>query len=243
MKKLFILSIAFFCFQQLNAQQKNSWNAHTDEGPITKDKSVLRLSFPKTFRLFDLNQPEMRKQLFEVVENRVRHTTIITIPGADGQFEEFEVVEASNFEPALQARFPEIRAFSGRGITDRYASIKLSYDPEGVQGMIFRTDKPNEFIEAYSADHSIYAVFRSQRDLGQLPWRCTTPEEKLEVSLNDQVSGMQLNGRSGANLKTLRLAQSCNGEYSNYFGATNSSQVSLVLAAFNATLTRRYYYK
>ena len=36
----------------------------------------------------------------------------------------------------------------------------------------------------------------------------------------------------------MRLAQSCNGEYSNFFGATNSGQVALVLAAFNATLTR-----
>ena len=36
----------------------------------------------------------------------------------------------------------------------------------------------------------------------------------------------------------MRLAQSCNGEYSNYFGATSSAQVGLVLAAFNATLTR-----
>ncbi len=29
--------------------------------------------------------------------------------------------------------------------------------------MVFRTDTENEFIEAYSADHTIYAVFRSQR--------------------------------------------------------------------------------
>ena len=36
----------------------------------------------------------------------------------------------------------------------------------------------------------------------------------------------------------MRLAQSCNAEYSNYFGATSSAQVALVLAAFNATLTR-----
>ena len=36
----------------------------------------------------------------------------------------------------------------------------------------------------------------------------------------------------------MRLAQSCNGEYSNFFGAFDSSQVALVLAAFNATLTR-----
>ena len=36
----------------------------------------------------------------------------------------------------------------------------------------------------------------------------------------------------------MRLAQSCNAEYANYFGATSSAQVGLVLAAFNATLTR-----
>jgi hypothetical protein len=45
-------------------------------------------------------------------------------------------------------------------------------------------------------------------------------------------------GSSTGQLKTMRLAQSCNGEYANYFGATGSAQVGLVLAAFNATLTR-----
>jgi len=44
--------------------------------------------------------------------------------------------------------------------------------------------------------------------------------------------------RSTGDLKTMRLAQSCNAEYSNYFGATSAAQVNLVLAAFNATLTR-----
>jgi hypothetical protein len=36
----------------------------------------------------------------------------------------------------------------------------------------------------------------------------------------------------------MRLAQSCNGEYANFFGATSPAQVALVLAAYNATLTR-----
>ncbi len=36
----------------------------------------------------------------------------------------------------------------------------------------------------------------------------------------------------------MRLAQSVTAEYSNYFGATSASQVALVLAAVNATLTR-----
>ena len=49
---------------------------------------------------------------------------------------------------------------------------------------------------------------------------------------------MILPDSSAGQVKTMRLAQSCNGEYSNFFGATSSAQVSLVLAAFNATLTR-----
>jgi hypothetical protein len=36
----------------------------------------------------------------------------------------------------------------------------------------------------------------------------------------------------------MRLAQSCNGEYANFFGAFDPSQSALVYAAFNATLTR-----
>ena len=88
------------------------------------------------------------------------------LPNADGQIEQFEVFEASNFEPALQAQFPEIRAFSGKGITDKSATLKLSISPQGIQTMVFRTEKENEFIEAYSKDHTVYAVFKSQREKG-----------------------------------------------------------------------------
>jgi hypothetical protein len=148
-------------------------------------------------------------------------------------------VEASNFEPELQAKFPEIRAFSGKGITDKYATIKLSYSPQGIQTMVFRTEKDDEFMEPYSADHQVYAVFRSQRDKGKLPWSCTTEEKQLAVNIDNQLKYTTLSvGSSSGTLKTMRLAQSCNAEYSNYFGATSASQVSLVLAAFNATLTR-----
>ena len=87
--------------------------------------------------------------------------------------------EASNFEPDLQASFPEIRAFSGKGITDKYATLKLSISPQGIQTMVFRTDKENEFIEPYSQDHTVYAVFKSQRTPGKLPWSCSTQDQKL----------------------------------------------------------------
>ncbi|HNR16548.1 MAG TPA: zinc-dependent metalloprotease family protein [Chitinophagaceae bacterium] len=239
MKKLVLFMLSFTLAYTVMAQEGNYWSSNSDAGKIITDKAVARLSFPKDFKLFNLNTDPLRQELFSVVGNQAsRHSTVISLPNADGQIEQFEVVEASNFEPALQARFPEIRAFSGKGITDKSATLKLSISPQGIQTMVFRTEKANEFIEAYSKDHTVYAVFRSQRAKGDLPWTCSTPEQRLADGIDAQVTNINVAGRSGGNLKTMRLAQSVTAEYSNYFGATSSAQVSLVLAAVNATLTR-----
>jgi hypothetical protein len=229
---ILIVSISF----EASAQQRY-WSLQDKSSVVNTDKAVSRLSFPKEFKLFGLNINPLKQELFSITGNLAsKHSTVISLPNADGGFEQFEVVEASNFEPALQARFPEIRAFSGRGLTDKYATLKLSISPQGIQTMVFRADKENEFIEPYSKDHAVYAVFTSHREKGGLPWTCSTPDQQLASSLNAQVIGKPAS--STGELKVLRLAQSCNGEYSNFFGATSAAQVALVLAAYNATLTR-----
>ena len=239
MKKKLLLLTAFL-FATLGFSQTNrSWSSTLEKSDnITKDKGVARLSFPKEFKLYNLNLDVLRNDLFSVIGNQSKHSTVISLPNADGDIEEFEVFEASNFDNELQAQFPEIRAFSGKGITDRYATLKLSISPQGIQTMIFRTDKPNEFIEPYSQDHSVYAVFKSQRQKGALPWTCSSPDEQLATGLNSKVSNQNVERSSAGQLKVMRLAQSCNAEYSNYFGATSAAQVGLVLTAFNNTLTR-----
>src|SRR4029078_3871612 len=173
---LLLGSLTFDASAQLNAWSANTQNLNA----IPKDKAVARLAFPTKFRLFNLNVEPLRQQLFSIVgSNAVGRSTVIFPPNADGNYEQFEVFEASNFEPDLQAQFPDIRAFSGKGITDRYATLKLSISPQGIQTMIFRTEKENEFIEPYSNDHTVYAVFKSKRQPSALPWRCTTPDEQL----------------------------------------------------------------
>lgn len=237
MKKILLLTTILLSFAA-NSQTRQPWSANVQQREtMTKDKGVARLSFPKEFKLFNLDLNELHAQLFSIIGNTSRHSTVITLPNAEGGLEQFEVYEASNFEPDLQAQFPEIRAYSGKGITDKYATLKLSISPQGIQTMVFRTDRPNEFIEPYSADHTIYAVFKSQRNKNATHWSCSTPDADLAVSLNKSVSNVA-NRSSLGQLKTMRLAQSCNAEYSNYFGATSAAQVALVLAAFNNTITR-----
>src|SRR5262249_48529689 len=186
---------------------------------IPKDKAVARLSFPTKFRLFNLNVELLRQQLFSIVDSGVsQRSTVIFLPNADGGYEQFEVFEASNFEPGLQARFPEIRAYSGKGITDKYATLKLSISPQGIQTMVFRTDKENEFIDPYSRDHTVYAVYKSHREKGRLPWTCFTEDKQAAADIDSQLPCQRPDSNTGE-LKTMRLAQSCNGEYSNFFGA------------------------
>ncbi len=243
MKKVLLLSFTALITATGFSQSRDTWSV-SDEKPVNieKDKAVLRVAFPKTFKLFSLNASSLRNQLAPVTGLTMRQqSTVISLPNAEGHLEQFEIVEASNFEPELQARFPEIRAYSGKGITDPYATLKMSLSPQGLQTMVFRTEKPNEFIEPYSKDHTLYAVFSANREKGRLPWTCSTVEQEMALRLNAQVAQTitaDAVGSSTGLLKTMRLAQSCNGEYANYFGATSSAQVSLVLSAFNATLTR-----
>jgi hypothetical protein len=245
--KIVLLLVAVIAVSAVavTAQQK-VWSK-TDQNTfyIPTDKSVARESFPKEFRLFNLSIAPLRQQLFSIVGDDARQqSTIISLPNAEGNIEQFEVFEASNFDSDLQAQFPEIRAFSGTGITDKYATLKLSISPQGIQTMVFRTEMDNEFIEPYSKDHTVYAVFKTHREKGKLPWACSTEDKNFFSSWISDIPDADIPNAADVSLsnvgqiKTMRLAQSCNGEYANFFGATSASQVSLVLAAFNATLTR-----
>ncbi len=228
--------------------QVTVWSPVEGVSQIQKNRFVQRQSFPAEFELFSLNRTELEQKLFSVVDT-TGQPTVISLPNAYGRIEQFEVFEASNFEPELQAKFPDIRAFSGRGLTDIYATVKLSISPQGVQSTVFRSasgfmefEGQTEILEPYSEDSTIYAVFKSARKRGELPWACNSPVEsavftewKSQISPESQFSSLASNS---GEIRTLRLAQSNNGEYANYFGATSSAQVGLVLAAFNATLTR-----
>lgn len=238
MRRILFALMACLSVYAASAQQNNFWSSHgAGVAQVSVARNAQRASFPADYKLFDLNMTPFRQEMMSVTRN-TRTSTIIALPNADGGIEEFEVTEASNFEPALQAKYPDIRSFSGKGITDKSANLRLSISPSGMQSMVIRANREDEYIESYAADQPVYAVFKAQRKAGQMPWTCNTADRNLANALNQQVGQEISIARSGGDLKLLRLALSCNGEYANYFGATSSAQVALVLAAFNNTLTR-----
>lgn len=227
----------------MSAQTGKYWSSSdSKKSKVITDKSVEREGYPKDFKLFDLNLDPLKTELFSVSgKNTSKRNVVITLPNAKGGLEDFEVYETSNFDDELQARFPEIRAYTGKGITDKYATLKLSISPSGIETMVFRADNPDEFIEAYSADHKTYSVYQSQRIKGTNAWSCSTKDEKGANEITNKVNNLNAARFNDGNLRTMRLALSCVGEYAAAFGAStagNAADLAIVLGRFNATMTR-----
>jgi subtilisin-like proprotein convertase family protein len=196
-------------------------------------KNIARQSFPEEFSLFELDTESIRLELATINDKSVSGSKgkIIYFPNTEGNFERFEVFEHSNFDPILQSQFPQIRSYLGIGVDDKYAQIRFSVDQNGLQAMIFRVDKRNEFIESYTEDGKVYALYNSSRTKGSLPFTCSTDDHAVVNELNKDSQMMKSNS---GELLTFRLALSCNGEYTQYFGGT----VAGALAAMNTTMTR-----
>ncbi len=232
MKKITIL-IFVLANISVCAQSQNIW-VKTNQKNIEVSKQAQRLSFPREFELYESNISVLKSAL-QSAPNRLtsnKSTVIITVPNISGTNERFQMFEFSNFAPELQAQFPNIRSYIGVGIDDRNAQIRMSLDDNGIQTMIFRTGKKNEFIEPYSVDGTIYAVYESSRAKGELPFTCSTVDTRVANSLQKQSSLSPMS--SSGELLIFRLALSCNGEYATYFGGT----VANALAGMNATMTR-----
>ena len=233
-KTLHYILFSLIIFANVNAQSKKVWSNIEPGKSIITSKTTQRLDFPNEFKLFQLDLEDIKQQLF-IAQDRFApnaQAAIIEIPNSQGKLEKYKMYEASNFDAALQAQFPNIRAYAGQGIDNPLAQIRLSISPEGISTMTFRADSPTEYIEAFSADKTIYAVYNRDAKRTKQPFTCATPDEKLEQELTDRASSLERS--SNPIYRTFRLAMSVTGEYSAYHGGTTP----LVLAAVNTTMTR-----
>ncbi|MGC4041220.1 MAG: zinc-dependent metalloprotease family protein [Flavobacterium sp.] len=237
MKKTLLLLIMSFSFGQIVAQNNSLWISE-GSSEVSKLKRTRTNNVCDGELYFSLNLGAFKQSLANAKDKFSNLPGVsIQLPNLNGEMETFLVWENSNFTPELQARFPEIRAYVGKGISDKSATVNLSFSPQGIQTMVFRANTGTEFIEAYDKAATTYVLFNSSKRIsGRLPFNCSTDDVALTNSISDNIANTTFS--DNAKYKTFRLALSCTAEYSNYFGATSSANVALVIAAFNATMTR-----
>jgi subtilisin-like proprotein convertase family protein len=195
--------------------------------------------------LYSLNADQLRQSLKSTPARFSNQKgTIITLPTAKGGLEKFQVWEYSNMAPELQAKYPDIKSYVGTALEDPSVYLRFSLSPVGFSSMITRSGT-SEFIEPYTEDRTVYAVFDSNARRGQdkEPFECSTIEDiekNAAEKKNDAVN------KKAAGFNVFRLAFSCTGEYAQYHltaagtpaTATDIEKKAVVLAAMNATLTR-----
>lgn len=214
------------------AQSGNAtWKSTTTKANeiVVANKQTLRNP-----QLFELDVTALQKSLNNAPKRFTssKSNVIVTFPNADGQLERYSIQESSNMDPALAARYPEIKSYIGQGLDAKASTIYFSLSPLGLQTMVVKADQSAEFIEPYTTDLNTYAVYRKTDRAASLnKFECKI----IEAAHQDlSSSALARPNADDATLRTYRLAMSVTGEYTTYFGGTKA----LALAAINNSLTR-----
>ncbi|MBP2615997.1 reprolysin-like metallopeptidase [Chryseobacterium jejuense] len=205
-------------------------------------KSQEKLEFSGLYSL-DANQ---LKQLLKSAPARFsgQKGAVISLPTAKGRLEKFQVWEYSNMAPELQAKYPDIKSYVGTALEDPSVYLRFSLSPVGFSSMITRSGI-SEFIEVYTEDRTVYAVFDSNARRGQdkEPFECSTMDDVTKHAVEKKNNAVN---KKTAGVNTFRMAITCTGEYAQYHlnaagtpaNATDIQKKGVVLAAMNASLTR-----
>ena len=209
--------------------------------PVKKSQEKLEFS-----GLYTLNTDQLKQSLKSAPDRLSSNKGVtISLPTVNGKIERFQVWEFSNLAPELQEKYPDIRSYVGKGVDDPSVYLRFSVSPVGFSSMITRSGK-TEFIEPYTEDRAVYAVFDSSARKNQEKeiFECGTKHE-LEKSLHGKnTSDISQNKIAGFNV--FRMALSCTGEYAQYHltaagtpsSATEAQKKAVILSAMNASLTR-----
>ncbi len=196
-----------------------------------------RHTFPKKFRLLALNTNEMKTHLSSVPMERaatsdLTHASEISLPMPDGGFQRFKVVKYFVMHPDLSARYPDISTYTGQGIDDPYATIKLDLTPRGFHAMIL-TPGGSIFIDPYQENNTENYISYYKTDLEPSgTFSCSVQGDENLEKISAATTFFQRS--SGTQLRTYRLALACTGEYA----ATKGGTVSGALAGMVTTMNR-----
>ncbi len=230
MKRVLFIALVVISNVALAQNTNLLWKSNT----VAKARTSSAAALPQK-SLYDLDLTALQQILVNApvrMVNARTSTTMITLPNADGVFESFRVYDNPVMDPALAARYPQIKSYLAEGVDSPGARVYFSFSPLGFKSMALYPGKPTVFIEPVSADKETYTVYRKSD--------YKTALSRIECSVIDDAVSSIASGADArpnaddAKLRTFRLALSCTGEYTAYFGGTKA----LALAGMNNTLTR-----
>lgn len=230
MKKFFTSFFSLFMLGAVTAQ----WSPTTFKGEKVRKEADVRA-------YYSLDISALRSQLANAQETgRGAKAVEISLPTLGGKAEKFAVYSLPVMAKDLADQY-QLGSYVGVGIDDPSKYLRFSLAPNDFQSMIIKGGE-SEFIEPVNSDKTVYGVHPKTKKNGN-GFSCSTDEDPTAVK---QIEALLKNGKSFTNqptnfakssdqkYRTMRLAMSVTGEYTQFHGGT----VAGALAAINATMTR-----
>ncbi|WP_445432305.1 reprolysin-like metallopeptidase [Chryseobacterium indoltheticum] len=235
MKKLIT---ALFC-GMMGTVAFGQWTPTTPKLDAKNKASDLKAGTLKVYYKLDLEQ--IKSQLKNAQESGPNARPVyISLPSLNGKIEKFAVYSFPVMDKELADQY-QLGSYTGVSLDDPTKFVRFSVAPNDFQSMISKAGE-YEFIEATDSSKTIYAVHpKTNKSTGQA-FTCSTSENPMSVA---ELEKLKIPGQSftnqGSNFakssdkkyRTMRLAMSVTGEYTQFFGG-----VAGALAQINATMTR-----
>ena len=235
-----LFTFLFVCSAFLSSFAQRTFFTDASEAEIKKT-NITRVIIPVKSRILALDEISLKTFLWSlpseksIIKNRDA-APVIELPMPDGRMASFRVWESSIQEPLLEAKFPDIKTFTGQGVSDPYATIRFDYTPRGFHAQVL-TPNGTYYIDPYAINNTknYNSYFRTD-----LPARagfiCGFQNE-----LTDAAAGRIANIAApcrGTDLRTYRLAVACTGEYAQAPGVSAGNNPAILHAAIVTTVNR-----
>jgi len=233
-KQLFYLGIFIISISSGKAQD---FFTEISERSITADPKN-RTVQPEKSLTYTLDVAGMKTYFSSVPElkdsDRKDNAPIIVLPMPDGAKAKFRIWKSSVMAPGLASQFPQIVTFTGQGIDDKYATIKLDFTELGFHAQIKSAVEGDTYIDPYTKmDVNNYIIYK-KRDLIDKNQRSCGVKDEDDNPLEEKNTQKTIASSIGNQIRVFRLAVACTGEYA---VAATGSATPTVAQALSAIVT------
>ncbi len=169
-------------------------------------------------------------------------TIPLRIPLPDGSFLTVNMLESDVMAPGLAAKYPQIKTYRVDSADNDGIYGAIEFTEQGFHAMLFMHDGTRLFIDPRVSDQGSEAetFYISYYDThyhpaGKKPINCNLPNHHYSHQQSPTASSLVLPitarksaQRSGAQLKTFRLAMSATSEYTAVFGSKSAALSAMI---------------
>jgi len=199
----------------------------------------------KNFSIVRLNEPAMRAYLLNApMEFQNNGMTLpLEIPLPNGKTEIFGIVESPILSREVAAQHPEIKTYTGNGLTNKKAIIRLSLTSDGFNAILLNVEGDAVYFQKYSEQsRDVYFTYFTREVVvpqnGTKTKSCSIGlheedhDHDHDAVTPNQLPEMMMVG-APVTLKTFRLALAANGEFTAEHGGTQAGSFATVVGYVN----------